>query len=126
MTNDKQIFQYTYSATQQEEIEKIRKKYIPPEEDKMAQLRRLDRSSTVKGTRVAIAIGVIGCLLLGLGMSCSMVWMGPWFMPGIVIGILGFALMGAAFPVYTRITRRERARLAPQILQLSDELRGQG
>lgn len=124
MANDKQIFQYTYSATQQEEIEKIRKKYIPPEEDKMAQLRRLDRSSTVKGTRVAIVIGVIGCLLLGLGMSCSMVWMGPWFMPGIVIGILGLALMGAAFPVYTRITRRERARLAPQILQLSDELRG--
>ena len=123
MANDKQIFQYTYSATQQEEIEKIRKKYIPPEEDKMAQLRRLDRSSTVKGTRVAIVIGVIGCLLLGLGMSCSMVWMGPWFMPGIVIGILGLALMGAAFPVYTRITRRERARLAPQILQLSDELR---
>lgn len=124
MANDKQIFQYTYSATQQEEIEKIRKKYIPPEEDKMAQLRRLDRSSTVKGTRVAIVIGVIGCLLLGLGMSCSMVWMGPWFMLGIVIGILGLALMGAAFPVYTRITRRERARLAPQILQLSDELRG--
>lgn len=124
MANDKQIFQYTYSATQQEEIEKIRKKYIPPEEDKMAQLRRLDRSSTVKGMRVAIVIGVIGCLLLGLGMSCSMVWMGPWFMPGIVIGILGLALMGAAFPVYTRITRRERARLAPQILQLSDELRG--
>lgn len=124
MANDKQIFQYTYSATQQEEIEKIRKKYIPPEEDKMAQLRRLDRSRTVKGTRVAIVIGVIGCLLLGLGMSCSMVWMGPWFMPGIVIGILGLALMGAAFPVYTRITRRERARLAPQILQLSDELRG--
>lgn len=122
MTTNNQTFHYTYSARQQEEIDSIRKKYIPPEEDKMEQLRRLDRSSTKKGSLASIALGVIGCLLMGLGMSCSMVWMGVWFVPGIVIGLSGIAAIAAAWPLYTHITRQERARLAPQILQLTEEL----
>ena len=46
MEPNKDVFQYTYSAKQQEEIEAIRKKYLPPQEDKMEQLRRLDKSAT--------------------------------------------------------------------------------
>lgn len=49
MDNKKETFEYTYSAKQQQEIENIRKKYLPKEEDKMEQLRRLDRSATKKG-----------------------------------------------------------------------------
>ena len=72
---NKNTFTYTYSAKQQEEVQRIRKKYLPPEEDKMEQLRRLDRSSTRKGTIVSIIVGAAGCLLLGVGMCCTMVWM---------------------------------------------------
>ena len=45
MENKQNTFQYTYSAKQQEEIRRIRKKYLPQEktEDKMEQLRRLDQ-----------------------------------------------------------------------------------
>ena len=46
MENKEETFEYTYSAKQQQEIENIRKKYLPKEEDKMEQLRRLDRSAT--------------------------------------------------------------------------------
>lgn len=49
MEPNKDVFQYTYSAKQQEEIEAIRKKYLPPQEDKMEQLRRLDKSATKRG-----------------------------------------------------------------------------
>ena len=59
---NKNTFTYTYSAKQQEEVQRIRKKYLPPEEDKMEQLRRLDRSSTRKGTIVSIIVGAAGCL----------------------------------------------------------------
>ena len=117
-----ETFTYTYSAKQQEEIEKIRRKYLPPEENKMDQLRRLDRSATKKGTRVSIAVGVVSALLMGVGMCCSMVWMGVWFIPGIVIGLIGIAGVAAAYPLYNRITRKERERLAPQILKLTEEL----
>ncbi len=121
--NDKtDTFQYTYSAKQQDEIQKIRKKYLPQEEDKMEQLRRLDKSTNRKGTAVSIAVGVLGCLLLGIGMSCTMVWMEQLFILGIVVGVIGIAAIIAAYPIYNRITAKERERLAPQILKLTEEL----
>ena len=125
MDNRRDTFTYTYSAQQQQEIENIRKKYLPQQEDKMAQLRRLDRSATKKGTVVSVLVGVLGCLLLGVGMCCTMVWVEEsLFLPGVVIGIVGIAAVAVAFPLYTRITKRERERLAPQILKLTEELSG--
>ena len=119
---NKNTFTYTYSAKQQEEVQRIRKKYLPPEEDKMEQLRRLDRSSTRKGTIVSIIVGVAGCLLLGVGMCCTMVWMESRFIPGVVIGVVGIAVVAAAYPLFNAITKKERERLAPQILKLTEEL----
>lgn len=122
MNQNKETFEYRYSARQQEEIEAIRKKYLPEEEDKMEQLRKLDRQAARKGTITAIIVGVLGCLLLGVGMCCTMEWMDRWFVQGIVIGVIGIALIAAAYPLFNRITRKEREKLAPQILKLADEL----
>ena len=115
-------FQYTYSAKQQQEIDSIRKKYLPPEEDKMEQLRRLDRAAAKKGAVVSTVIGIIGCLMMGVGMCCSMVWMGSLFIPGIIIGLLGIALIAASYPVYSKITKMQREKIAPEIIRLTDEL----
>ena len=113
-------FQYTYSAKQQQEIDSIRKKYLPPEEDKMEQLRRLDRAAAKKGAVVSTVIGIIGCLMMGVGMCCSMVWMGSLFIPGIIIGLLGIALIAASYPVYSKITKKQREKIAPEILRLTE------
>ena len=88
----------------------------------MEQLRRLDQSATRKGSIVSLVIGVLGCLLLGVGMCCTMVWTQDWFIPGIVIGLLGILSVCLAYPLYIRITRKERQKLAPQILKLTEEL----
>ena len=122
MENKNQTFHYTYSARQQEEIQNIRKRYLPKEEDKMEQLRRLDQGTTKKGRILSITLGVIGCLLLGVGMCCTMVWMEQLFIPGIIIGLIGIGAVIAAYPLYTRVTRKEREKVAPQILQLTEEL----
>ena len=114
-------FHYTYSAKQQEEIRKIRDKYVV-QEDKMEQLRRMDQSVTQKGTMYSIIIGVLGALIMGVGMCCCMVWQGVWFILGIIIGIIGMALIGCAYPVYHHITQKERERIAPEIIRLTDEL----
>ena len=113
---------YTYSAKEQEEVKRLRKKYMPKEADKMEQLRRLDRSVTRKGTAVSIVVGIIGALTLGIGMCCAMVWMGQWFVPGIVIGLVGIILVSLTYPLYTHITQKEREKVAPEILRLIDEL----
>ena len=116
--DENKTFRYTYSASQQAEIKSIREKYAPPtqEEDKMERLRKLDASVTKPGTIVSLAVGVISTLLLGVGMCCTMVWTGTLFIPGIIIGVI------AAYPIYVRITKKQREKLAPEILRLSDEL----
>ena len=115
-------FRFTYSAKEQEEIKKIRDKYIPKEENKMEQLRRLDRGVTRKGTIYSIITGILGSLLLGLGMYCIMVWQGIWFVPGIIIGVIGIAIIATAYPAYNLVTKREREKIAPEIIRLTEEL----
>lgn len=122
MSEKKDTFNFSYSARQQEEIRKIREKYIPREENKIEQLRRLDESATRPGTIAAIIVGVIGTMLLGVGMCCTMVWAERFFIPGIIVGVIGIAVVAAAYPIYNRITRRRREKLAPEIMRLTDEL----
>ena len=50
-------FEYTYSAQQQKEVEAIRKKYLPQEETKMEQLRRLHAIPTQKAQAASLAAG---------------------------------------------------------------------
>ena len=117
-----QGFEYTYSAKQQKEIENIRKKYLPKEEDKMEKLRRLDKGAEMAGTMAALAFGILGSLLLGIGMCCTMVWGATLFVLGIVVGIPGIALMAVAYPMYKKITKKQREKIAEQVLALSEEL----
>lgn len=119
---NKDTFQYTYSAQEQEELQQIRRKYLPKEESKMDKLRRLDAGASQKASLFSLIVGIIGALILGLGMSCCMVWAGPWFAPGIVIGIVGIGLICLAYPLYLRVLKKEQARIAPMVLQLTEEL----
>lgn len=121
--SSEETFNYSYSASRQEEIKKIRDKYAPPvqEEDKMEQLRRLDQSVTRPGTIISIIIGSLSTLILGVGMCCTMVWTNL-FALGVVVGLVGIAGIIAAYPVYSHITKKQKEKLAPQILRLSDEL----
>lgn len=122
-----ETFKMTYSAKQQEEIAQIRKKYQPKELDKMEQLRALDASVGKKATTVALILGIVGALVMGLGMSLAMTdlseVLGSIAMPvGIVIGIVGIVLLSLAYPVYNRVLAKEREKIAPQILRLTEEL----
>lgn len=122
MNHQNDRFHYTYSASRQEEVKLIREKYIPKETDKMEQLRRLDASTTKRSTIIALSIGIVGALILGIGMCCSMVWGESLFVPGIVIGLVGIALIVSAYPVYVRVTKKQREKIAPEIIRLTDEL----
>lgn len=131
--NKKQMdFSYTYSASEQAELKKIRDKYTPPtkNDDKLARLRRLDASVTKTAQAVALILGIIGILVMGLGMSLCMSNLGEIFGPnkmfamlfGIAIGIVGIIIMSLAYPIYNVIVKAKRKKLAPQIIQLADEL----
>ena len=120
-------FEYTYSAEQQKEVEAIRKKYLPKEEDKMEQLRKLHYSATQKAQAASIAIGVIGALILGSGMSLCMTELGAALgrlamMLGIAVGLVGMVPVALAYPIYKKVLKKEREKIAAEVLRLSDEL----
>jgi len=120
-------FEYTYSAAQQQEVEAIRRKYLPKEEDKLAQLRKLHNSATKKAQAWAVTLGVIGALILGTGMSLCMTELsgflgGTAMFVGIPVGIVGIVLVALAWPLYNRILQKERRKIAPEILRMTDEL----
>ncbi len=121
-----EMFTYTYSAAEQKEIEKIRAKYIKitktERELKMERLRKLDESAVSKGMIAGIVTGVLGTLLMGVGMSCSMVWGESLFVPGIMIGLVGIAGVATAYPLFKAVVKKERERIAPEVLKLTEEL----
>ena len=51
-----------------------------------------------------------------------MLWADKFFVVGIVVGILGMLMAGTAYPMYKKITTKQRAKIADQILALSSEL----
>lgn len=126
MEDKNETFEYHYSATEQKEVRKIREKYALKEsteqESKMEHLRRLDKSATKPGLIASLSAGITGMLLLGVGMCCTLEWASKLFIPGIVIGVAGLLLMAAANPLYHHITKKQREKLAPEIMKLTDEL----
>ena len=130
MENYNAEFRYTYSAKEQDEIKKIRQKYQSQEEDSMLRLRKLDASATSKATVIALVLGVTGALLLGTGMSLIMtdlsVLLGMTrvinMIVGIFAGVSGIVLTMLAYPAYQKVLKRERKKIAPEILRLTDGL----
>lgn len=125
MENQKsnEAFEFTYSAKEQAEVKRIREKYCPKpieEPSKLEQLRRLDASVTEKGTIVSLAVGILSTLVMGVGMCMCMVW--DMYLYGIIVGILGIIGVVAAYPIYNAVIKKQREKLAPEIIRLTDEL----
>lgn len=123
-------FTYTYSAKEQEEIRRIQQKYQPKEEDDIDRLRKLDAKVTEKATIVSLELGIIGALILGSGMSLIMTDLGNILgmqgitniVVGLLVGSIGMVLTILAYPVYQKVLKREREKIAPEILKLTGEL----
>lgn len=123
MNNDNS-FSYAYSAKDNQEVLNIRKKYLPREESKLQELKRLD--STVQNSRVieALSVGVGSCLIFGVGLCLVMKAIGGMFWLGLVLGLVGIGGMIAAFPVYRKLFQKAKAEHTPRILELTEELTG--
>ena len=129
-SNTDKCFKYTYSAKEQDEIKRIRQKYEPQEEDGMSRLRKLDAKATGKATAVSLILGIVGALVMGSGMSLVMTDLGAGLgltsvtgmVIGILVGLLGIFLVAVAYPVYSNVLKKEREKVAPEILRLTEQL----
>lgn len=118
---NKQQVSITYSAEEQKELNAIRAKYAPKGSRPLTNLdkvKAIDAKVESKGTMAGLAVGIIGTLILGLGMSCVLVW--DKLALGILIGLAGLAGVAGAYPAYQRVIRTERAKAADEIMKLSE------
>lgn len=57
---------------------------------------------------------------MGLRMSMNLEW--GQFVWGIFLGISGIAILASAYPLFNKITQKQREKIAPEILRLSEEI----
>ena len=115
-------FSYNYNAKDHQEVLNIRSKYLPREESKLEELKRLDRTVQNSGVVAGLCIGIIGCLIFGLGMCLAMEVIGNAMWLGILVGLVGAVVMVTAYPVYRKQFAKVKAKLTPRILELAEQL----
>ncbi len=116
-------YNYTYAAQnpdERKEVERIRNAFISPEENKLEQLRRLNANVYRQGLVTSLAVGIIGTLILGVGMTCVLVW--EQMILGVIIGVVGLATLGIAYPLNAKLVNKRKAEFGPEILRLSNEI----
>ena len=118
-------FNFKYTAPSQEErkeIDSIRRQYVPQEktETKIERLRRLD--GLVKNTAIiwSLVLGVLGCLIFGLGLTMILEW--NILLWGIILMVVGSVPMAVAFPIYNKLLKKGKEKYGDEILRLSEEL----
>lgn len=123
--NQETTFIYNYSAKENKEVQEIRSKYLPREESKLEELKRLDYTVQNSGMIESLCAGIGGILMFGLGLCLAMQVIGSGVFSivlGILLGIVGMIGMIAAYPVYRKIAQKAKVEYAPRIFQLTDEL----
>ena len=123
--NQDTTFIYRYSAKENMEVQEIRKKYLPREESKFEELKRLDYTVQNSGMMESLCAGIGGALVFGLGMCLAMQVIGSGVFLialGMLLGIIGMGGMLAAYPVYRKVFDKTKQKLAPRILELTAEL----
>lgn len=122
---NQETFIYSYSAKENKEIQEIRSKYLPREESKLDELKRLDSTVQSSGMIESLCLGIGGALIFGLGLCLAMQVIGEGVIAialGVLLGIIGTAGMIVAYPIHRKIFNQTKAKLAPRILELTAEL----
>lgn len=123
--NQDTTFVYRYSAKENKEVQEIRRKYLPHEESKLEELKRLDSIVQNSGMIESLCIGVGGVLVFGLGLCLAMQIISSGVFAvviGVLLGIIGTAGMVVAYPIYRKVFSKAKEQYAPRILELTAEL----
>ena len=118
-------FQYSYSAAQSKEAQMIRDKYLPRVESALDELKRLDRAVDNAGMIPALTLGIMSCLVFGLGMCFALGALPKSMVLGVLFGIIGTVGMLFAYPVHRRCICKAKETHQARILELAAQLCGE-
>ena len=109
-------------------VQKIRTQYTEKQHTELDALKALDAKVKRPANVFAYTYGSVSAVVMGAGMSLVMTEIGAAIglasamVPGIVIGVVGMVLVALAYPLYNRVLKKQREKIAPEILRLSDDL----
>lgn len=106
--------------------EQLANEYAPKDASKVVALRKLDKRAKLPATIFTYTFGIISALITGIGMCLSMNVIGGgsslMSVLGIVVGIIGFVMMGLNYPVYKKKLEKGKKKYAFEIMQLAKEI----
>ena len=108
-------------------VKEIKAFYTEKEVTKTDELIKLNNRVSLPAYIFAYSFGVVASLILGLGMCLAMQVIGsgiPLMVLGIVIGVIGIAMVSVNYPIFRGILNSRKKKYASQIIALSDEILG--
>lgn len=102
--------------------EEIRAEYSEKKRTKLDELFELDRKVKRPAEIFAFVFGTIGALVMGFGMCLAMKVIGDMMALGIVIGVVGIAMVSVNYFIYKMIINRGKKEYGDKILALTDEI----
>lgn len=103
-------------------IQSIKEEYTEHTPDDMDKLIALDKKARLPAIVFAYSFGIIGSLVLGIGMCLAMKIIGDLMPLGIVVGVVGIAMVSANYFIYKAILKSRKKKFADEILALSDKI----
>lgn len=108
--------------------ERIASEYAQKPASKLIALKKLDNKAKLPATVFTYTFGILGALVLGVGMCLAMGQIGtslPFAMPlGIVVGVLGIAMVCVNYPIYKKLLANGKKKYAFEIMELAKEITG--
>ena len=106
--------------------QQIANEYTPKDTSKIVKLRKLDKKAKQGANIFAYSFGLLSALVFGVGMSLSMKIIGNGSMAltvlGIILGIIGFALVSVNYPIYKKLLEKGKKKYAFEIVELAKEI----
>ena len=111
-------------STKKNYIENLCRQYQTEgeEQTKLEKLRRLDAKVRRPAEIFAYVFGAVGALVLGTGMCLAMQVIANSVAAGVVVGVLGIAMVSANYFIYRAILARRRKKYSEEIIKLGNEL----
>ncbi len=102
--------------------QKLHTEYSEKQSSEVDRLCALDNKVKVPVSIFAYTFGIIGALILGTGMCLAMKVIGNIMWLGIVIGVVGIAMVSINYVLYKIILKSRKAKYSKEILELSEQI----
>ncbi len=106
--------------------QQIANEYTPKDTSKVIRLKKLDKKAKQGANIFAYSFGLLSALVFGVGMCLSMKIIGNGSTAltvfGIIVGIIGIALVSVNYPIYKKHLEKGKKKYAFEIVELAKEI----